>query len=284
MSFFETSQLFSNSIQSKFITTVCILFALCSVTFGGHHGFGHFWENVYGWFEHRSLILSDDLQFALVDKLTLNEFDALKNWSDPRISNFKIENGSAKIFFNSPEKFSAYIPISYDSRYKIFYGSEKLSFHEKDWSDLIVDFPAGSGIVTISMPRINSIWRDYAPRGIYCDAVEEWKYYWDNGFDSRITKFERNGKNFLIEYDLSKAETNILGNSKIELPIINYPVYVSEVNFETSERHLIQIDTKNLKQQGNIEISYSEPMIFKIGYLISLISLLMLIWQSKKIS
>ena len=122
VSFFETSQLFSNSIQSKFITTVCILFALCSVTFGGHHSFGHFHKNVYGWFEHRSLILSDDLQFALVDKLTLNEFDALKNWSDPRISNFKIENGSAKIFFNSPEKFSAYIPISYDPRYEVLYG------------------------------------------------------------------------------------------------------------------------------------------------------------------
>ena len=96
---------------------------------------------------------------------------------------------------------------------------------------MIVDFPAGHGVVTISIPRIESIYSDYAYRGVKWYDIRDWARYWKNGYDARITKFERQGKNFLIEYDLSEAET----------------------------------------------------MIFKIGYLISLISLISIILQLRKI-
>ena len=125
-------------------------------------------------------------------------------------------------------------------------------------------------------------YHDYIYRGIHTEDVERWNDIWNSGFEPRVLNIDhRNGKIF-VNYDLSKSESNLEGNSKIELPIFYFPGHVANVPIESSERHLIQIDPSNLELHGTIEIFYEGLPSFKIANIISLATLIFLLVKIRR--
>ena len=263
----------------KFISIVCILISAWSITFGGNLTFGKIWNDRYGWFWSFPVNISDDLKSVVIGKYTLHSSDYLNTWKisphDPRIQSVKIENGVAKIFFKSDENFTASVPISNRyNKYDVLIGDIELPHRMEDQFELSIDFPAGSGVVTVNIPRIDSIFDDYIYSGIHAEDAKRWK----SEIDPRILNIERLDGKIFVEYDLSKSESN----SKIELPIFYFPGHAANVPIESSERHLIQIDPSNLESHGTIEIFYEGLPSFKIANIISLATLIFLLVKIRR--
>ena len=262
---------------------ICLTMAIYSVTIGGHCFLPGRSYSFDGWFAKKSVVFSDDERSAIVDSRSLHLWKDLDEWRksdhDPRILDIKIENGMAEVFYDSPEEFSATLPIAFAYPLKVLRDND---FSDKEISQDLeacrIHFPAGSGSFKISVYRYDSYYEDYCYHGFGRLEIYNAKKFWDSGFEPRVLKIDhRNGKIF-VNYDLSKSESN----SKIELPIFYFPGHVANVPIESSERHLIQIDPSNLESHGTIEIFYEGLPSFKIANIISLATLIFILVKIRR--
>ena len=278
----ETSKFFNESLRQKISITSCLLVAVFSITFGGHIAFESK-PQVYGWFFTQRLEFSDDMTNAVVDLRSIFPWDNLESWResnhDLRINKIEVENGIAEIYYNSPEAFDTVLPIGYCHAYEIKNEQgDFFSFDRKKHTGLIVKFPAGTGIITVTIPRFDSAYDDYSYKDFIREDVKSLYRDWNSGFEPRVLNIDhRNGKIF-VHYDLSKSESN----SKIELPIFYFPGHAANIPIESSERHLIQIDPSNLESHGTIEIFYEGLPSFKIANIISLATLIFLLVKIRR--